>query len=374
MAESIYSKKGLANWVTLFRIISVVFPCWLILEQPKPTLDGPPENILIFAIGLIAFTIIGVTDYIDGYLARKYGSTDFGKFLDPLSDKIFTLATFLSIAQFGLVPFWPVPFVLIRETAITELRSLASVARAELKTSNMGKYKTNVQGWGCGGILLHYILWDNLFVFEAIVGTVGIILTVLGIWSWIRNGKLSPAWVIGAGSVDFNAIARLFLPTYQVIMIFWIFIMLITVYSGLEYLAIAFNPIRNGLSASNKKRITVTSILNSFISVMGPLFPAIIGLIDYTWAAFAISFELAMLGIENHLAMTGHPLPFRMKLFKLGLQVITAGCILLVITTNIFHNASVFAWMSLVPSVVFGLVYIVRYAPHMSFTGESQEE
>lgn len=374
MADSIFSKRGLANWVTLFRIVSVVFPCWLILEQPKPTLDGPPENTLLFAIGLIAFIIIGVTDYIDGYLARKYGSTDFGKFLDPLSDKIFTLATFLSIAQFGLVPFWPVPFVLIRETAITELRSLASVAHAELKTSNMGKYKTNVQGWGCGGILLHYILWDNLLVFELIVGTVGVILTALGIWSWIKNGKLSPAWIIGAGSVDFNVIARLFLPTHQVIIIFWIFIMLITVYSGLEYLAVAVKPIRDGLSESNKKRITVTSVLNSFISVMGPLFPAIIGLINYTWAAFAISFELAMLGIENHLAMSGHPLPFRMKLFKLGLQVISVGCIILSINTNIFQDATFFAWMCLVPSIIFGVVYIVRYAPYMSFTGESRQE
>ncbi len=373
MTESIFSKKGLANWVTIFRIVAVVFPCWVILRQPKPTLDSPPENLLLFSIALIAFIFIGVTDYIDGYLARKYGSTDFGKFLDPLSDKIFTCALFLSIAQFGLVPFWPVPLVLIRETFITELRSLASVARAELKTSNMGKYKTNVQGWGCGGIFLHYILWDNLIAFEAIVGTVGIILTILGIRSWIRTGKLSPAWIIGAGSVDFNAIARLFLPTHQVILYFWIFMMLITVYSGIEYMVTALKPMWAGLSESDKKRTTITSVLNSVISVMVPLFPAMLGLIEYSWAAFAISFELTMLGIENHMAMTGNRLPFKMKLIKLAFQLLSVFGVSLAYYTDFFQATTMIALLCFVPSVVFGIGYLIRFAPGMSFTGVSQE-
>ncbi len=89
--------------------------------------------------------------------------------------------------------------------------------------------------------------------------------------------------------------------------------MLITVYSGIEYMAIALKPMWAGLSESDKKRTTITSLLNSVISVIVPLFPAMLGLMEYSWAAFAISFELAMLGIENHLAMTGNRLPFKMK-------------------------------------------------------------
>ncbi|MFC1668983.1 CDP-alcohol phosphatidyltransferase family protein [Spirochaetota bacterium] len=373
MTNKLFSKKSIANWVTIFRIVSVLFPCWIILKQPKPTLNAPPENTMPIVIALIAFIIIGVTDYIDGYFARKYGSTDFGQFLDPLSDKIFTIATFLTAAQWGLVPFWPVPLVLLRESIITELRSLSAVAKCAIKTSDMGKYKTNVQGWGSGVLLLLYITWDNLILFEAIIGTAAVVITFLMIFFWIRTRKLSLAWIIGALSLDSLAIGRLALPTYDVILYLFIFMMLFTVYSGIEYMYIALKPTMAGLLKSNQKNLFTVSMLNSIISIIVPLVPAVLGLYQYVWAAVAISFELAQLGIENHISMTDLVLPYRAKLIKLLLQSLTMAAVILAWQAGAFPLAKNLSWLCLAPSLLFGLYYIVRFVPRISFTDLSEE-
>ena len=100
--------------------------------------------------------------------------------------------------------------------------------------------------------------------------------------------------------------------------------MLFTVYSGIDYFAIVFKPKKSGLFTNfHQKRIFTVSMINSVICIVVPLVPAIIGLYQYAWAAFAICFELAMLGIENHIAMTDLVLPYKAKVIKLSLQLLS---------------------------------------------------
>jgi CDP-diacylglycerol--glycerol-3-phosphate 3-phosphatidyltransferase len=103
------------------------------------------------------FGIAAVTDFIDGWLARKWGIvTVLGKFLDPLADKLIVMAALIMLVPFGRVPAWAVFLLLGREIVITGLRSIASSEGIVIDASDLGKYKTIYQMAAIPGLLLHY--------------------------------------------------------------------------------------------------------------------------------------------------------------------------------------------------------------------------
>jgi len=110
--------------------------------------------------GLWAAAIFGaaaVTDFIDGWLARKWGVvTVLGKFLDPLADKLIVMAALIMLIPFGRIPAWAVFLVLAREIIVTGLRSIASSEGIVIDASDLGKYKTIYQMVAIPGLLLHY--------------------------------------------------------------------------------------------------------------------------------------------------------------------------------------------------------------------------
>ncbi|MDF1741459.1 MAG: CDP-diacylglycerol--glycerol-3-phosphate 3-phosphatidyltransferase [Verrucomicrobiales bacterium] len=128
---------NLPNKLTVARLVlSFVFVAFL-------SIDGVGYG---KTAALIAFCIAAITDFLDGYLARKHDLvTNFGKLMDPLADKILMCAGFVLLTRLELIPAWIVVVILSREFLVTGLRLLASAEGVVLAAENLGKYKTVFQ-------------------------------------------------------------------------------------------------------------------------------------------------------------------------------------------------------------------------------------
>lgn len=103
------------------------------------------------------FGLAAITDFIDGWLARKWGVvTVLGKFLDPLADKLIVMAALVMLIPLDRVPAWAVFLILAREMVVTGLRSIASSEGLVIDASDLGKYKTIYQMAAIPGLMLHY--------------------------------------------------------------------------------------------------------------------------------------------------------------------------------------------------------------------------
>lgn len=97
-------------------------------------------------VGLGVFLLAALTDFLDGFIARRYGLvTRLGKLLDPAADKILTSAAFISLVEMGLAPAWIVVTIVAREFAISTLRSVAASQGMVIAAAWSGKAKTTLQ-------------------------------------------------------------------------------------------------------------------------------------------------------------------------------------------------------------------------------------
>ena len=140
------------------------------------------------------FALASITDWLDGYLARKMGIvTVFGKFLDPIADKLIVMAALIMILPFERVPAWMVLLILGREIVITGLRGIASSEGIVIQASELGKFKTIFQIVAILGLLLHYdynwLFGINHPWFHVNMHNLGMfylwIATVLTVWSGV---------------------------------------------------------------------------------------------------------------------------------------------------------------------------------------------
>jgi CDP-diacylglycerol--glycerol-3-phosphate 3-phosphatidyltransferase len=114
-------------------------------------------------IAFVIFIIATLTDYFDGYFARKKNIiTDLGKFLDPLADKVLILGAFVSAIQLNVIPAWMVIIILAREFSITGLRLLGAMKGKVISASKGGKHKMVSQVIAVYAILI-YILLINFY-------------------------------------------------------------------------------------------------------------------------------------------------------------------------------------------------------------------
>ncbi len=105
-------------------------------------------------ISLLVFLLAALTDWYDGWLARKFNYiTEWGKFLDPLADKILTSATFFAFVVLDVLPLWMVIVIAVRDFIITGLRSYAEYKKQYFRTSIHAKWKTFFQM-----LFLYYLL------------------------------------------------------------------------------------------------------------------------------------------------------------------------------------------------------------------------
>ncbi len=136
------------NTRTLFRIISVPGIVFLMLF---------PDSRFCTFLAAILFSAAAISDYLDGYFARRRGLvTDFGKFMDPMADKLLVSSAFIMLASYGWVPAWMVCIIICREFAVTGLRSIISQNKEDVSASNLGKYKTGFQIAAIIPLIFHY--------------------------------------------------------------------------------------------------------------------------------------------------------------------------------------------------------------------------
>lgn len=133
---------------------------------------------------LAVFIIASLTDFVDGYIARHYNQvSDFGKFLDPLADKLLVLACMLIFIQWGRMPAWAVMIVLAREFAVSGLRMVAAAGGKVLAAGWSGKIKTFSTMVGLCLMIAFPVAWLDIAV------TVVIAVTTLysGIEYFVKN-------------------------------------------------------------------------------------------------------------------------------------------------------------------------------------------
>ena len=135
------------NTLTLFRIAAVPIIVILMLF---------PTRVTTF-LAAIFFSAAAITDYFDGYLARKFGLvSNLGKVMDPVADKLLVSSAFIMLTSLGWVPAWMVCIIIGREIAVTGLRNIIAEKGEDLSASNLGKYKTGFQIAAAIPLLIHY--------------------------------------------------------------------------------------------------------------------------------------------------------------------------------------------------------------------------
>lgn len=122
-------KENIPNLLTLIRIVMI--PLFLLVTSFSNELSWHVFAAIIFAVA-------SLTDYLDGYLARKWRVvTNFGKFADPLADKMLVMSAFIMLVGLGLAPAWVSAIIICRELAVTGLRLLLVETGGEVLAAAM---------------------------------------------------------------------------------------------------------------------------------------------------------------------------------------------------------------------------------------------
>ena len=169
-----------ASKITLLRVAFI--PVYMILMYLSEGYAG-----MWMLLSLALFILASITDYVDGMIARKYNQvSDFGKFLDPLADKLLVIAAMVMFCQWGSFPAWALMIVLTREFAVTGLRLVAVGKGKVIAAGWSGKVKTASTMIGlCFMMAFPDVIWLNTVVISVVV-----VSTVYsGIEYFIQNWK-----------------------------------------------------------------------------------------------------------------------------------------------------------------------------------------
>lgn len=225
-----------ANKITLTRIAMIPFFLYFAsqsmivydkaasAETLIPTFHFPTATV----VALVLFCVASFTDFLDGYVARKYNQvTDFGKFVDPLADKLLVTSALVLFVGQGALAGWMVCVILARELIITSLRVVAANKGRVLAATWTGKVKTCVQIGGIIVIYLYYIL----------MGAVGSG-AVDSMAAAFADGNFSSTSTLMfvSGTAGY--------PTF-VYFVGWV-VTLVTIYSGYDYLRKNWDIIKDG--------------------------------------------------------------------------------------------------------------------------------
>lgn len=183
---------NIPNKITLSRIFLI--PIFIILLSVPFSWGewsiGDTQLPVSHFVAALLFIVAAATDWVDGYYARKYDLiTNFGKFLDPLADKLLVSAALILLVEMGFAPAWVVILIISREFAVTGLRLVASGEGIVLAASKMGKLKTATQMVAIAALLLHNFPFSYIgFPFGTIMLYVALFFTVLSGWDYfVKN-------------------------------------------------------------------------------------------------------------------------------------------------------------------------------------------
>lgn len=170
---------NLPNKLTVFRMILIV-PFVIVMLSDVFGIAGK-------WIALALFIIASLTDLLDGKIARKYNLvTNFGKFMDPLADKLLVCAAMICLVETGKIPSWVVIIIISREFIISGFRTIASDNGVVIAASYWGKFKTTFQ------MIMVCLMIANIeaiAVLTTIVMWVALLLTVISLVDYLWKNK-----------------------------------------------------------------------------------------------------------------------------------------------------------------------------------------
>lgn len=172
---------NLPNKLTILRIILIPFFVFFLLAD----IAGPYR----FWIADVVFIIASLTDMADGKIARKYGLvTNFGKFMDPLADKMLVSSAFICLVELGRIPAWIVIVIIAREFVISGFRLIASDNGIVIAASYWGKFKTTFQMFAIILLILNLgETYPMIHILEQILIYVALILTIVSLVDYVAK-------------------------------------------------------------------------------------------------------------------------------------------------------------------------------------------
>ncbi len=161
---------NLPNILTMGRVAAIPLVMWQ-MELSDSCAAGSQWAALQAAFWATSlFALASITDFLDGWLARNLNlQSAFGKFLDPLADKLLVLACLVELVHLGRTPAWMAILLLSREVAITGLRAIAADEGFDVPSDRWGKWKTALQMVGLVGLLIHFEIHTDFIVLSGMV-------------------------------------------------------------------------------------------------------------------------------------------------------------------------------------------------------------
>ena len=172
---------NLPNKLTVCRVILIPFFVFFLLFDPA--------SVSFKWIALGIFVIASLTDMLDGKIARKYNLiTDFGKFMDPLADKLLVCSAMIGLIELGRIPSWIVIVIIAREFVISGFRLIASDNGRVIAASYWGKFKTTFQMIMV--ILMIADIQNNVFyMLTQVIMWIALALTIISLVDYLVKNK-----------------------------------------------------------------------------------------------------------------------------------------------------------------------------------------
>lgn len=175
---------NLPNKITVSRVLLIpIFMVFMLVDFKLGTITiAGTEMMKEHLIGGLIFIVASITDWLDGYIARKNNLvTNMGKFLDPLADKLLVSAAFIILVELGTAPSWIVIIIISREFAVTGLRLILAGGGEVVAANQLGKIKTVAQILAITSLLLNNIFFESIGVpFGVIMLYIALVFTI---WS-----------------------------------------------------------------------------------------------------------------------------------------------------------------------------------------------
>ena len=181
---------NLPNKLTMFRMFLII-PFILVLLGGHAGWFGADNSSVADWIALGIFIIASLTDLADGKIARKYNLvTTFGKFMDPLADKLLVCAALIVLIELSRIPAWVVVLIISREFIISGFRLVAADAKVVIAASYWGKFKTTFQMiMVCLMIVNLGAVWPWMQVLTDIIMWIALVLTIVSLVDYLWKNK-----------------------------------------------------------------------------------------------------------------------------------------------------------------------------------------
>ncbi|BDR60230.1 CDP-diacylglycerol--glycerol-3-phosphate 3-phosphatidyltransferase [Lactobacillus xylocopicola] len=176
---------NLPNKLTVFRILLIpVFMVIVIFGGNASIKVGNTTVYWNLLVAAVVFAVAAATDWFDGHIARAQNLvTNFGKFADPLADKMLTMTAFIMLISLNLAPAWVVAIIVCRELAVTGLRLILAENKGQVMAAEMpGKIKTT-----CQMLSIIFLLIGNFFNLGTILLYLALIFTIYSGWDYFHS-------------------------------------------------------------------------------------------------------------------------------------------------------------------------------------------